>query len=84
MRDRTKERLMRGLIMRLAMDSYYGSTNRTIVLEHLGIEDDGDRLTNENEKSAALDRMFGKIDDDDPPPRRMGESRGGPLFPNGD
>ena len=83
MRDRTKERLMRGLIMRLAMDSYYGSTNRTIVLEHLGIEDDGDRLTNEK-VSDALDRMFGKIDDDDPPPRRMGESRGGPLFPNGD
>ena len=58
--DETQERIMRGLICRLAMDSFYGSTNKTILLEHLGIEIDGTNLTNEM-VFAALDRMFGKV-----------------------
>ena len=61
--DETKERMMRGLICRLAMDSYHSSTNKMVLLEHLGIEDDGGQLTNEKVFDA-LDRMFGKVGDD--------------------
>ena len=61
--DKTKEQIMRALICVLAMDYYYRPSNKNLILDSLGIEDDGEGLTNEK-VFAALDKMFGEVDED--------------------